>query len=311
MLQLINKNVLLSFSILLLVVIGCKKKDTKIEQPAPASPQSPYKSSTAWGKLGTSDNRLNNPEKIIATDSFVFINDDGNSKIKKFDHSGNFVSALSFSSPFYIYSNYLYVKSNLNDSCLIKFDLNFNQVATYKFPAEIPFLYYDITGNDKYALITLGNVTEPFLMKLNYALLQQTTLGMLGTGNLEFKSNGTSVAVYAPGNSEIQPCYFVTDGGNYRIQQLDTSFNFIASINTKSDNTSVLNSPNIIEANTEHIIISNSNDAGDQIDFYDRKLRTFLYKLDLGGIFKTSISTNQNKLFILTGDEPMVKVFTK
>ncbi len=265
--------------------------------------QSPYIYTSSWGSLGTSNPSLNRPTKIVATDAYVFINDNGNGKLKKFDHNGVFLDALDFSNPFYVYDNLLYVVSDTNRNYLLAYDFNLNLVNSYLFPTALP-TNGDISGNNQKALLTKNTTSQPFLMSLNLIALTTNSFGNLGTGALAFQWNGTFAVSYENGN------YFVTDGGNYRVQKLDANYAYMAEYRT--DNHSVLNSPNVMNVNADYTIISNYNNASDEVDFYDRNTNAFLFEMSIGSYFKRSIATNQNKLFILV-DHPMteVRVYTK
>ena len=282
---------------------SCKKEK---EEVIDSTVVSPFDVETSWGTLGTSDNQLNGSRKISATESFLFINDVGNSKIKKFDHEGNFLGALNYSRPFYIYNDKLYIVSNTDDTYLHMLDLNFNLVKSYHFDSSIPS-GDDISGNSSKALITLGGSSEPFLMSLDFASLSQDTFGNLGTEELSFQSNGQFNLVCENGNSEVKTSFFITDGGNYRVQELDANFDFVSEFKTNDEGKSVLNSPTVIDANLEYIAVTNGNNAGDQIDFYDRISKEFLFTHDLGDSFKQSISFVNNKMFVLV-DYPSIEI---
>jgi hypothetical protein len=273
------------------------------KEPTDTTPQTPYTFASSWGSLGTSNEFLNDPKKIVATDSFVFINDHGNGKIKKFDHNGLYLDALAFNNPFYIHDTLLYVVSNSNSNMLLAYNFNFSLVTSYTFPTALPS-NGDISGKDKKALITMNTTSQPFLMSLDFDNLTTNSFGTLGTAALNFQWNGTFAVEYENGN------YFVTDGGNYRVQKLDDSYSYLSEFNSTGH--TVGNSPNVIKVNSEYIIVSNYNNASDEIDFYDRNTNSFLFGLEVGNYFKRSIATNQDKLFVLV-DHPVteVRVFSK
>lgn len=308
-----KKTIFILSAVLTLLTISCKK-----EEPEPTTPTneeeevidssaiSPFAIETNWGTLGTSDNQLNGARKISATDSFLFINDVGNSKVKKFDHEGNFLASLNYSKPFYIYNDEIYIVSDTNDTYLHKLDLNFNLVSSYHFNSSIPS-GDDISGNSSKALITLGGSSEPFLMSLDFSSLSQNTFGNLGTGQLDFQWNGQFNLVCENGNFVVETSYFITDGGNYRVQELDENFNFVSEFKTNDEGKSVLNSPTVIDANLEYIAVTNGNNGGDQIDFYNRVTKEFLFTQDLGDSFKQSISFIDNKMFVLV-DYPSIEI---
>lgn len=265
--------------------------------------QSPYTFTTSWGTLGTSNSSLNRPRKIVATDNYVFIDDFDNGKLKKFDHNGTYLDALNFRNPFYIYDSLLYVISDTNSNYLLAYNFDLNLVNSYLFSTALPS-NGDMSGSDQKALITRNTTSQPFLMSLNLVNQTNNSFGNLGTGPLTFQWNGNFVVDYENGD------YFVTDGGNYRVQELDANYNYVTEFSTSGH--SVLNSPNVIEVNGDYIIIANENNGGDQLDFYDRSNNAFLFEMNIGSSFNQSITTNQNKLFVLI-DWPTteVKVYTK
>jgi hypothetical protein len=289
---------ILLFGVFLFVFFAACEKE-----PTDNTPQSPYSYVTSWSSLGTSNEFLNNPKKIIATDSFVFVNDHGNGKIKKFDHNGLYLGALNFNNPFYIHDTLLYVISNTNSNDLLVYNFNLSLINSYTFPTALP-TNGDIGGKDRKALITMSTTSQPFLMSLDFDNLTTNSFGTLGTAALNFQWNGAFAIDYDNGN------YFVTDGGNYRVQQLDESYSYLSEFKTTEH--SVLNSPNVIDVNSEYIIISNHNNGGDEIDFYDRNTNSFLFELEVESYFKQSISANQNKFFVLV-DHPVteVRVYSK
>ena len=147
-------------------------------------------------------------------------------------------------------------------------------------------------------------------MSLDFASLAQNSFGKLGTGDLAFQYNGSFKVVYEAGSSDLAPAYFITDAGNKRIQILDDKLNFISAFN--SNGNSVLNSPNVIDANAQYISVSNANNAGDQIDFYNRRTNGFCFTMDFGQSFKQSMSFIDNKLFVLiTHPTINIKVYKK
>jgi len=267
---------------------------------------SPFTFTKSWGSLGTQDNQLNAARKIAATDEFLFINDVGNSKIKKFDHDGNFLAALDFSNPFYVFEERLYVVSDTNNTYLHKFDLNFNLVESFNFNSPIPS-GDDISGNESRALITLTGTEEPFLTSLDFINLTQNSFGVLGTGDLSFQWNGSFNVVFENGNNEIPASYFVTDGGNFRVQELDEDFTYVSEFTTNDAGRGVLNSPSAIDASQEYIAITNGNNSGDQIDFYDRQTNEFLFTHQVGDFFQKSVSFNGDNMFVLV-DVPSIEV---
>lgn len=308
-----KKVILIVSTGLIFFTISCKKEKTEpttplAEEVIAPSVGSPYTAVTSWGTLGTSDNQLKSSRKISATDSFLFINDAGNAKIKKFDHDGNFLGSLNYSKSFYIYNDELFIVSDTNDTYLLKLDLNFNLINSYHFNSSIPS-GNDISGNSSKAIITLGGNSQPFLMSLDFSSLSQNTFGNLGTGQLGFQWNGQFNLIFENGNSVIGASYFVTDGGNKRIQELNQNFNFVSEFKTNGQGKSVKNSPTIIAANIEYIAVTNGDNGGDQIDFYDRNTKEFLFTHDLGNSFKKSISFINDKMFVLV-DYPSIEVRT-
>jgi hypothetical protein len=282
----------------LVITSSCRKPKDE-EDPKDA----PFEFLSEWGELGTADNQLNQPEKLVVASDHIFIYDRGNKKIKKFTPSGNFVAAISSKESFYIFGNSLFAIDFDNDSIINKYNLNLENIANYKLPEPLRW-FDDIAGNDQSALITTGGTEEPFLKKIDYTNLTTQDFGKLGTGNLQFKWNGKFAVDFS--NNK----YYITDGNN-RIQVLNKNYQFEGSIATYSQANGFLNSPETVAVSSEYIVFAASHNSSDAIMFYNPTDLSFMYRLNVNGPFKRSLDIEGDKLFILADSPLKVMIYQK
>lgn len=282
---------------LILLSLSCKKEDDVIindepmQEPAPL-PTPQFTFVNEWTGSGGTGISLYSPKKLIATENFVFIDDEGNSRIKKFDLSGSYLDELPFSNPFYIFNDHLFVISSANAFELLKYDFNFTLISTYTFSTSLASVH-DISGNDTVAIVSDKFSTQPYMKYIDISNLTVTSFGNEGSADLEFSSNGWFASKYFGGD------FYLTDNGNYRVQTLSGSGLFESKFATNGSNSEMQNSPSVIDVNDDFIAVSNGNNAGDGIYFYDRATETFQNNLEMPGYMQQSISFKGDSIYVL------------
>lgn len=205
-----------------------------------------YTYRTKWGTNGSAPEQLSQPRGLFTdAEGNVYVADMGNSKIKKFDSSGNFlymwgtsgsgvdqlnsVQGWICSDPT---GNYIYV-ADLGNSRVKKFDVYGNHITNCG-SGYFNLLWgvcTDPQGNVYTTDLIFANVCK-FDSNLNYI----TSWGSSGSGDGQFNSPHS---ICSDPNGYI----YVADSGNDRIQKFDSSGNFIAKWGTTGTGDGQFSSP--------------------------------------------------------------------
>lgn len=276
----------------------------------------PYKLVSSWGVYGTDSNQLLKPNLIVAFGDYIFINDDGVNKIKKFDEDGNFISELGFDGDididyFYIFNDFLYIVNPLNTTQISKYDLDFNFIQNYTFSVSLKNMYdhiYGIAGNDKQALISFFENEKPCLKNVNFTNLEIVEFGALGIGNLQFNEWARLNITYD------NNLYYIADEGNKRVQIVDTNSTYVNEISTVDK---LLNGPSFIAFTNDQIVLAAGYSSSEEICFYKKPNYTFDFSIDQfindeDSYINYGITLTETKLFVLTQETTnMIKVYVK
>jgi NHL repeat len=173
-----------------------------------------YRYAKQWGLGGSDPGQFLNPSGVtVDSKDNVYVTDDGNSRIQKFDSNGDLIKILGFNDTGNIQINNpggiaidskdnVYV-TDYNSNTVSKFNSNGNYILNWK--TSNP---EDITVDSK-DNVYVTNYIGVVKFDSNGNLVAQW--GSYGSGNGQFiGSNG--IAVNSSGN------VYVTDGGNNRIQ---------------------------------------------------------------------------------------------
>jgi plastocyanin/sugar lactone lactonase YvrE len=190
--------------------------------------ESPPQSLFKFGSSGSGDGQFGPGGPYgIALDSSgnIYVADNDNNRIQKFDSSGNFILKFGssgsgdgqFTNPKGVVvdkNNNLYVTDSGNDR-IQKFDSSGNFIlkfSTFYYPMEITV----DNSNNILVVDYFGNSVQKFDSSGNFIL----KFGSSGSGNGQL-NNPSDVKTDASNN------IFVVDAHNYRIQKFDSSGNFI------------------------------------------------------------------------------------
>ncbi|MBR08328.1 MAG: hypothetical protein CMP48_11720 [Rickettsiales bacterium] len=266
---------------------------------------------SSWGSYGNDDDEIDmdsNGGIIKVTESHVFIA--GRAGVKKFTTSGDYVAHIEATYPkFYIYEDYVYMATSDYNSGIVKMDMNLVPVDSIDFGEDLDlYSCSSIDGNDTQALIAYSRVDDgPVeMLHFNEGDTSITQISDIGEDPLEFKWNGTVAIDLFEGN------YYVTDNGNNRVQIISTSGSFVDDFYTDAEERTVYNGPNLIEVTESYIFVGNLNNAGDEIDVYDRSSLELVTSLEIGNqLFKSGFAFNSTRLFVLSNyPDVEVLVFT-
>lgn len=190
-----------------------------------------YSLSTKFGQYGASsaDGRFDEPQGITATDQYIYVSDNNNGRIQKFDHAGNFISkwstnglAAAITSDKY---GYLYVacKSCGSSPRINKYDTNDNLVSSFGATGtgDGQLGANNLTGLavDEAGYIYVADTDNKRVQKFDVGGNFVTKWGTAGVGDGQFQTPW--------GIAVTDGRVFVSDLTNNRIQSFDSSGNFV------------------------------------------------------------------------------------
>ncbi|HRS42760.1 MAG TPA: chitobiase/beta-hexosaminidase C-terminal domain-containing protein [Candidatus Diapherotrites archaeon] len=290
-------------------------------------------SSTPWtivasigGATGTADDQFNKPYSVTVDDTYVYVADYANHRVKKHLKSDlSFVSQLgitgyssylpnTLNNPRYIIhdNNYLYISNNGN-SRILKYDTNFNYISNIGFNAG-----YSIAE-----FLSVNGLT----IYDGYLYVADSTTGIITRRNLnEFDTNISFVGVgkdynffYAPYSVDSdENYYYVVDPSIHRLQQIDKETNqivkylggpyaILAGTNTGA-RSNFFNFPNYVLLDGDYIYVSDRYNH--RVAKYNKSDLSYITQFGTGSAGSTTSQLNGPRQLAIYGNNLYVADFS-
>lgn len=188
-----------------------------------------YSFATKWGSTGTGDGQFAQPTGV-ATDSAgnVFVTDNGNNRIQKFDSSGNYLSQIgpgygdgALDGPFGVaidsFDNIYVSNAGFSGHAIKKFDANGHYMVQWGNGVFGQYVKLAVSSDDE---IYVSDESNNRVQKFNTDGTLLAQWGSAGTGDGQF-DRPLGIGVDPAGN------VYVSDTGNARIQKFDSTGTFV------------------------------------------------------------------------------------